>query len=147
MNILKEKVYKGWCNLTQYNISQIYPNDTHSLKKIDELLESEGIKRDKNLDYTCAIYDDYNNIIATGSCFANTLRCFAVHEDFKGEGLLNQIVSHLIDFQYQRSIYHIFIYTKPESSMFFKDLGFYEIARIENSLVFVENKKMPFKII
>lgn len=131
--------------MTQYAISQVYPGDIISLKKIDELLENEGIKRDKNLDYICAIYDDYNNIIATGSCFANTLRCFAVHEDFQGEGLLNQIVSHLIDFQYQRGIYHIFIYTKPESSMFFKDLGFYEIARIESSLVFMENKKNAFQ--
>ena len=32
---------------------------------------------------------------------------------------------------------HLFLYTKVKSSKFFGDLGFYEIARVEDTLVFM----------
>lgn len=58
-----------------YSISQVWPIDMRGLAQIDTLLECEGIRRDKNLDYICAMYDDDYRVIATGSCFGNTLRC------------------------------------------------------------------------
>ena len=60
---------------TSHPISKIYSSDKKSLQKVDILLEQEGIRRDTNLDYICAMFDDDLNIIATGSCFGNTLRC------------------------------------------------------------------------
>lgn len=130
--------------MSDYVISQIYPSDSRSLSQIDLLLKQEGIQRDKNLDYTCAMYDEDYNIIATGSCFGNTLRCFAVSSSHQGEGLLNEIITHLIEIQCQRGNMHLFLYTKPQSAKFFQDLGFYEIARVENSLVFMENRREGF---
>ena len=130
--------------MSEYTISQIRPDDRYTLKQIDALLEKEGIKRDGNLDYICAMYDEDFNVIGTGSCFGNTLRCFAVSSAHQGEGLLNQIISHLIDYQYQRGNLHLFLYTKIQSARFFKDLGFYEIARVDNTLVFMENRRTGF---
>lgn len=130
--------------MSDYTISKIYPTDRRSLAQIDALLYQEGITRDANLDYICAMYDENYQIIATGSCFANTLRCFAVSSNHQGEGLLNQIITHLIDIQYQRGNLHLFLYTKINSAKFFKDLGFYEIARVDDTLVFMENRKNGF---
>ena len=62
--------------MSEYGISQIYPSDRYSNDQVDKLLLAEGIRRDANLDYTCGMYDDDMNIIATGSCFGNTLRYF-----------------------------------------------------------------------
>ena len=73
--------------MSDYIISQIYPSDILANKQINELLLAEGIRRDANLDYTCDMYDDEMNIIATGSCFGNTLRCMAVSNAHQGEGL------------------------------------------------------------
>lgn len=56
--------------MSDYIISQIYPSDILANKQINELLLAEGIRRDANLDYTCDMYDDEMNIIATGSCLA-----------------------------------------------------------------------------
>lgn len=127
-----------------YSISQVWPSDQRGLAQIDALLEQEGISRDKNLDYICAMYDDDYRIIATGSCFGNTLRCFAVSGEHQGEGLLNQIITHLMDVQYQRGNLHLFLYTKVKSAKFFGDLGFYEIARVDGTLVFMENRRDGF---
>ena len=98
--------------MSEYAISEIYPSDRYSNSQIDRLLEAEGIRRDANLDYTCGMYDDDMNIIATGSCFGNTLRCMAVSSAHQGEGLMNDIVSHLISYQYTRGNLHLFLYTK-----------------------------------
>ena len=125
-------------------ISPIYSNDKYSNSMILKLLNQEGIKRDRNLDYTCVAYDSDYNIIGTGSCFGNTLRCLAVSHEHQGEGLTNKIVSHLIQYQFDRGNFHLFIYTKYTTYHLFKDLGFYEIVRIKDQIVFMENKKNGF---
>ena len=128
-----------------YTISKIYPSDKRANRQIGALLEAEGIRRDGNLDYTCGMYDEDMNLIATGSCFGNTLRCMAVSSAHQGEGLMNQIVTHLLDVQYQRGNLHIFLYTKCDSAKFFGDLGFYEIVRIDGQIVFMENRRTGFQ--
>ena len=130
--------------MSDYSISQVYPSDKNAFAQIDMLLQQEGICRDANLDYTCAMYDEDYQIIATGSCFANTLRCFAVSNSHQGEGLLNELISHLLDVQYRRGNIHLFLYTKVASAKFFRDLGFYPIAQVDDSLVFMENRKDGF---
>ncbi len=130
--------------MSEYGITRVYPSDKRLLNGVDELLEAEGIRRDANLDYTCAVCDDMGKPIATGSCFGNTLRCFAVSHEHQGEGLLNQVLTHLIEYQCERGNIHLFLYTKEKSAKFFGDLGFYEIARVEGSLVFMENRRDGF---
>lgn len=125
-------------------VSQVFPSDRRALRQIDELLKQEGITRDKNLDYTCAIYDDDYRVIATGSCFGSTLRCFAVDHTHQGEGLLNTVVSHLMEVQAARGNMHLFLYTKPSTAKFFGDLGFFDIARVPDRLVFMENRRGGF---
>lgn len=130
--------------MSNYNIAKIYPNDRFANSQIEKLLQEEGIRRDPNLDYTCGMYDEDMNIIATGSLFGNTLRCMAVSHLHQGEGLMNEIVTHLIEIQFERGNTHLFLYTKCDTAKFFGDLGFSEIARISDQLVFMENKRTGF---
>lgn len=130
--------------MSNYIISKIYPNDKKNYDLIEKLLLQENIKKDENLDYTCAMFNESMEIIATGSCFGNTFRCLAVDSKYQGEGLLNQIISHLIDFQFSRGITHLFVYTKSSAAKFFRDLGFFEIIRIEDQIVFMENRRRGF---
>ena len=131
--------------MSEYTVSQVYPSDRRSLSLVDELLKKEGISRDANLDYISAVYDDDYNVVATGSAFGNTLRCFAVSSAHQGEGLMNLVISHLIDVQYRRGNTRLFLYTKINSAKFFKDVGFYEIARVAGTLVFMENRSTGFR--
>ena len=130
--------------MSDYAISQVYPSDRRALAQIVALLKQEGITRDGNLDYICAMQDENDNIIATGSCFGPTLRCFAASREHQGEGLLNEVISHLMEVQYARGNMHLFLYTKVTSAKFFSNLGFYEIARVDDTLVFMENRKNGF---
>ena len=124
--------------------TQIYPSDKRAMQQVNALLEQEGIRLDRNLDYTCAIRDSEGRIIATGSLFQNTMRCFAVDHRYRGEGLLNRVISHLMEQELERGNLDLFLYTKPSSARFFRDLGFYEIARVPDRLVFMENQSDGF---
>ena len=106
--------------MSEYTISQVYPTDKTVLAQIDTLLDQEGIRRDGNLDYICAMFDEEYNVIGTGSCFGNTLRCFAVSSAHQGEGLLNQIITHLIEVQCARGNMHLFLYTKVKKLQVFR---------------------------
>lgn len=130
--------------MSDYHVSRIFNNDKREIKKLDALLEKEGIQRDNNLDYTAGLYDEDYELAATGSCFGNTLRCMAVDSAHQGEGLLNQIISHLIEYQFEHGNVNLFLYTKCDKALFFRDLGFYEIARIDGKVVFMENRKNGF---
>lgn len=126
----------------EYVLTQV--QDKATLAQVDALLQQEGITRDGNLDYIAAMLDEEGNVIATGSCFGQTLRCFAVSTEHRGEGLLNQIISHLMEYQLSRGNSHLFLYTKVKTAKFFESLGFYEIARVEGTLVFMENRRSGF---
>ena len=131
-------------SMSEYHIGQIFSWDRRTLRDMDGLLEKEGIERDRNLDYSAGLFDDSGRLVATGSCFKNTLRCMAVDSAHQGEGLMNEIVSHLIDVQYRRGNMELFLYTKCSTAKFFSDLGFYEIARVQDRVVFMENRRDGF---
>ena len=57
---------------------------------------------------------------------------------------MNLVVSHLSAVQAERGNTHLFLYTKPASAPFFSNLGFHEVARVPQMLVFMENKRTGF---
>lgn len=130
--------------MSGYTLTQISPADRRMTAQLDQLLKGEEISRDANLDYTAGLLDDDYNLIATGSCYGNTLRCLAVSSAYQGEGLMGEIVSHLMEYQMERGNAHLFLYTKCDKAHFFEDLGFYEIARVEGKVAFLENRRNGF---
>ncbi|VTS14246.1 [citrate (pro-3S)-lyase] ligase [Streptococcus pseudoporcinus] len=130
--------------MSDFTVSKIFPSDKLNQDKVTQLLEDAGIKRDQNLDYTCGIFEEDGTLIATGSLFANSLRCFAICKRYSGDALLNTLVTHLINVQFERGNTHLFVYTKPDTSKFFKALGFYTITEIPNMVTFMENRKSGF---
>ena len=52
-----------------YTLSEIRPDDKRGQTKLRTLLEGEGITLDGNLDYTCGLFDEDYQLVATGSTF------------------------------------------------------------------------------
>ena len=92
-----------------YGISPISSTDRRGNRQVDELLKAAGIRRDGNLDYTCGMFDEDFNLVATGSCFGPTLRCLAVDQAHQGEGLMAKVVTHLTEVQCRRGHLHLFL--------------------------------------
>ena len=124
--------------------TQISPRDSRAMKQVEALLERTGLILDSHLDYICGVFDEDERLVATGSAFGQTLRCFAVDPAHQGEGLLNLVITHLVEMQMARGNLHLFVYTKPESAKFFRDLGFYPIAEVPGVMIFLENQRTGF---
>ena len=112
-------------------------------KKMIRLLRDAGIRPDPFLDYSCALVDEDDEVLATGSLYRNTLRCLAVRPDREGEGLMGQIVSHLLQTEIARGYSNAFLCTKPENAEVMKDMGFHEIISVPGVL-FMESRKEGF---
>ncbi|MDO4431872.1 MAG: [citrate (pro-3S)-lyase] ligase [Aerococcaceae bacterium] len=125
-------------------VSSIALSNPYRKKQVETLLAQANLQLDPHLDYTCGIFDAEDRLIATGSCYRHTLRCFAIHPDYQGEGLLNQILSHLLSYQAENGYFHSFVYTKVSAAPLFLAAGFHEIVRVNNDLVFLENRKTGF---
>lgn len=130
--------------MSEFFVKSIIETDRKSLAAVDSILASQNLKRDRGLDCIAVVENDEYEIVATGSALGNTLRCFAVKDEYKGEGLLEKLMTYLMVVQMQRGNSHVFLYTKPSSVMFFENMGFYEIARVGSRLVFMENKRKGF---
>lgn len=126
-----------------YAIGTIEQYDRAANRAMDALLQSEGIRRDAHLEYSCGVFDD-GELIATGSFFGSTLRCFAVRADHRGEGLLGQLISYLVQEELERGRTELFVYTTPTSAPQFRSLGFYTIAEVPGKAVFLENRRDGF---
>lgn len=103
-----------------YSLRAVRAGDRKLQEAVDGLLAREGIRRDRNLDYTCILLDELDRPVATGSCYKNTLRCFAVDWEHRGEGLLNEVMLHLTQIQMERGNTRLFLYTKSGSEGFSK---------------------------
>lgn len=125
-------------------LAVVDPSDIRAQRQLDLLLASAGIRRDAHLDYTVGLFDDDGRMVATGSLYGNTLRCLAVDESCRGQGLLAQVLSFLVEREAERGCAEVFLYTKPGAVRFFTDLGFSEIARVPDKLVFMSNRPNAF---
>jgi len=125
-------------------VNEIRHSDKRGQEQFERLLEKAGMKRDKNLDYIAGIYDENYNLIASGACFGNALRCLAVDEKHQGEGLMAPVVTHLTEHQMSKSRRHLFLHTKCANAGIFSALGFYEIARSEDGVLLMESVKNSF---
>lgn len=130
--------------MSEQIISLIRPDDDRAMVQMDDLLRRQNIRRDKNLEYSLGIYDQQYRLIATGSCFGSTLRCLAVDPQYMGQGLMEQLVTYLMEYQIGRGIRNVYVYTKYESAKYFRNLGFYDIVSVGQSMTFLEHRKDGF---
>ena len=94
---------------------------------------------DSLIERTALIWDN-ETLIAAGSRYGGLLKCIAVDESRQGEGLTASLVTALKNDAFSEGIRHLFLYTKPQNKMMFKDLFFYPVAQTETVLL-MENKR------
>ncbi|MFA8450554.1 MAG: [citrate (pro-3S)-lyase] ligase [Bacteroidales bacterium] len=100
----------------------------YDVKMIKGFLEPFGFEYNPNeVDYTMIMYNLNDQIIGTGSFKKRTLKYVIVAPNFKGTTAFAQIVTHLMDIVLQKHK-HIFVFTRPETSVLFEGLGFNKIA-------------------
>lgn len=130
--------------MSDYTITNVNPQDERMMNAVRKLLSNEGLRQEKNPDLVSAAITEDGDVIATGSLHGNTLRCMAVSSEHRGEGVLNSVVSFLVQEAFAEGLSHLFLCTKTDTSQFFRDIGFHEIASVPGRIAFLENKRNGF---
>lgn len=120
------------------------PFKDKNLAKLIKFLNLQDLDYDENVKFSVNIVNFENKIIATGSIDNNIIKCLAVDQEHRNEGLSAKIVTLLINHAIENGIRKLFVYTKPKNEILFKDLGFYTISKTNNILL-MENEKFGFK--
>ena len=110
------------------------------LAKLKAFLAAQQLEHDNGVTYTTLLTDDAGAICATGSLEGNVLKCIAIDETYRGEGLLSNIMTALISHAFLLGNKHLFLFTKPENAYLFFPYGFYSISKTDKMLL-MENKK------
>lgn len=130
-------------------LEYIYKTNTNSylskrnLPKLKDFLKDQNLELDENITFNVTITDTNDNIVATGSLDNNIIKCLAVDDKHRNEGLAATVVSQLITKASYNGIRKLFVYTKAENEKMFIDLGFYTIEKTTNILL-MENVKNGF---
>ena len=123
----------------EYNTEWINLKDKSSREEVETFLNSFDLILDKDVDYTIIIRNG-EKIAATCSKAKNVLKCFAVAEEYRGEGITAKLISTLIDKLFKQGIYHSFIFSKPATAYIFTSLNFKllynneDVALLENGI-------------
>lgn len=127
-----------------FNIKRLWiEKDQNHKRAWQDLLYRSGINLEENVEYTVGLYDG-DRLIGTGSIAGNVLKCIAIDREYTGGRAINLLTSHLMDVVFERGNDGCYIYTKPSASKSFEYLGFKEIARVPNELVFMEKAVFGF---
>ncbi len=122
-----------------FELREVSPDFKLSMTSVYALLEKCGLKYEK-LDYMAAIFDSDNKAYACGGYQGRTIKCVAVTEEARGEGLSNQIISHLLQRLLSENGDCIRLFTKPENEEMFLSFGFKMISRADKA-IFMERGK------
>ncbi|MDO5389748.1 MAG: [citrate (pro-3S)-lyase] ligase [Eubacteriales bacterium] len=113
------------------------------LKKLKQFLKKMDLEYDEGIEYSVCILNDEYEIIGTGSVDQNVIKCVAIDPGYQGQGHSATILTNLIQYEFERSRTHIFIYTKPKNFPMFSDMGFHTILQTSDVL-FMENQAQGF---
>ena len=86
------------------------------------------MKNDLSVDTTVEVFITVTRdekLIACGGIAGNIIKCVAISESVRGEGLALTLATELINLAYERHSTHLFIYTKTEYEALFRQCGFF----------------------
>ncbi len=108
-------------------------------RRVEAFLAANGLRLAPLDRYVVVTRDeDGDEILAGGGLDGNVIKCVAVSESARSEGLMNILVSRLIAIAREEGRESVKAFTKPENEGIFKSLGFALIASSPN-VILMEN--------
>lgn len=105
-------------------------------RRVEAFLAANGLRLAPLDRYVVVTRDeDGDEILAGGGLDGNVIKCVAVSESARSEGLMNILVSRLIAIAREEGRESVKAFTKPENEGIFKSLGFALIASSSNAIL------------
>ena len=100
-------------------------------KEADAFLQANGLRMEA-LEAYYVIRDQEGSIIAGAGICSDIIKCVAVGADYRSEGLVAPLISHIISVCGPRNLK---VFTKPENQAVFESLGFKLLASAPEAIL------------
>lgn len=105
-------------------------------RRVEAFLAANGLRLAPLDRYVVVTRDeDGDEILAGGGLDGNVIKCVAVSESARSEGLMNILVSRLIVIAREEGLDSVKAFTKPENEGIFKSLGFGLLASAPKAIL------------
>ncbi|MGL4971442.1 MAG: [citrate (pro-3S)-lyase] ligase, partial [Cetobacterium sp.] len=112
------------------NIETLNLNSNYQKNELKDFLKKFDLTFDDSIDYSLVIRKD-EEIVATASKSKNIIKCFAIDDSLRGEGVTNTLVTTLLNKSFDEGVFHNFVFTKPLNEDIFKGVGFKSISKTD----------------
>jgi len=123
---------------------QVKRSENIKMAEITSFLKENDLSVDTTVEIFITITRD-ERLIACGGIAGNIIKCVAICESVRGEGLALTLATELINLAWERHCTHLFIYTKTEYEALFTQCGFSTITCVPGVMVLMENSKTRLK--
>lgn len=124
-----------------FNTQKINLKSQREVERVKNFLLSFELNYE-DVDYTLII-ENNDKIIATCSKKNNIVKCFAIDENYQGQGISGILITDITNKLFEEGIYHNFIFTKPKNNILFEGLGYKTIVSTDKvSLLETGNKNI-----
>ena len=118
----------------EHNIQELPLSSPFFRQKAERFLGENGLRMEV-LDVYCVIENESGKILAGAGIRKDIIKCIAVAEEARSEGLVAPLVSHLISLAASRGISELKLFTKPENQAIFESLGFHLLASAPKAIL------------
>lgn len=118
----------------EHNIQELPLSSPFFRQRVEHFLGDNGLRMEK-LDVYCVIENEAGRILAGAGIRKDIIKCIAVAQEARSEGLVAPLVSYLISLAASRGIPELKLYTKPENKAFFESLGFHVLASAPQAIL------------
>ena len=124
--------------------TQVKRSENKKMAAIAQFLKENDLSVDTTVEVFITVTRD-DRLIACGGIAGNIIKCVAICESVRGEGLALTLATELINLAYERHCTHLFIYTKTEYESLFKQCGFSTLTSVPGIMVLMENSTTRLK--
>lgn len=100
--------------------------------EVERFLSAFNLTLDKNIEYTFAARMG-GHMVGTCSIAGKVLKCFAVSPHVQGQGVGALLVTHAVNFLFDKGIYETYIFTMPENKAVFEGMGYKTVYTVEKA--------------
>lgn len=96
--------------------------------EVRDFLRKNNLNFDEECDYTIVLRNSNDEILATVSKTKNILKCFAIDESLRGEGVSGTLITEILNRMFDEGYDSSLVFTKVDNLDLFKNMGYKEIV-------------------
>lgn len=113
-------------------VKDMYPERIATDKLLlTKMLNEQGINLEEGIELSIGVFED-EELIGTGSIKGDIIVCLGVKEVYRNTGLINSIITRLMERMNERGIYEIKVFTKLMYKQSFLNIGFTQVSEVKS---------------